>query len=93
MTYEDKKARLERIKDVYGYKVLRFETHTDFLIDELEKAWAALEFYAEIGSWEATIYSPSNGVWQPVYAEGDNGKLAREALNEESETEHPGTST
>lgn len=74
MTYKKKKQELKYIKESYydRKESLNF-TDTDFLIKELEKAWAALEFYAD-----ERVYSD----YVPLSHCELMTKRAREALGE-----------
>lgn len=61
MTYEEKKARFKRIREIDDGYVCR--TETNFLLNELEKAWKVLEQYADIRRVEEWEY---NGGHRPA---------------------------
>ena len=66
MTYKEKKI-------ILGVASLSTEVHVSWLVKELEKAWAALEFYSNENT--AVLYN-NNGTMNL-----DQGERAREALN------------
>lgn len=69
MTYEEKKHRIIQIKrNVEFATATSTKSYVHWMADELEKAWAALEMYANINNYDAVIHL-------------DEGQVAREALN------------
>lgn len=79
-TYRDKKRYLaQNKKEKYGECV-----DSEWLIKELEKAWAALEFYAEGTNYVATflVFEGQIADRTSELIKGDQGKRAREALDE-----------
>jgi hypothetical protein len=90
MTYEDKRAWLARLDRSYHQpkagSVNVSWTDLSFAIKELEKAWSALdmmrsalEFYADERNYERYWV---DGITDSCKVEEDEGKKAREALNE-----------
>lgn len=80
--YEEKRLALEVFKNhrPHGADIT-------MLITELEKAWAALEFYANINNYEQEVerhgyFDSSEWTYYPSEVTQDEGNIAREALNE-----------
>ena len=75
MTYEEKKKYIRAEREKYDQYV-----DIEFFIEELEKAWAALEFYANPATHDPKDPSGYRPETTPIFE--DDGKRAREALNE-----------
>lgn len=66
MTYEGKRTKLKGAIDREQYHWMQ---------EELEKAWSALWFYADSGTYDKHPEQSTSHI------EEDEGKIAREALN------------
>jgi len=77
VTYEAKKERLDDIKRCMTTNMVGYVS-VSFLIEELEKAWAALDFYADVDN---TIIVSADFIDDKDCAHIWIGKRAREALN------------
>lgn len=78
---KEKKAQKDTIVTSTKDYELRLKD-TLWLARELEKAWAALEFYADKRNWEASFVNEYDILGEPGYVHGDHGKRAREALDD-----------
>ena len=79
MTYEEKKSKLKGI-DMFGSFGGATGPNYKWLKSELEKAWAALEFYADEKNYKYTSDRFSDEPY--ILIKDDQGKRAREALAE-----------
>lgn len=83
MTHEEKKKLVSQIKEVSNRTILENPltfTYNFWLVEELAKAWAALEFYADENAWEIATGKELDQ-HHDYFLPDDAGKRAREALN------------
>lgn len=86
MTYEEKRKEIHRLAGNVDLMTDNIAARDDicWLITELEKAWGALEFYAE-DAWkvhgDTSCGRGAGGQQMTCRIDYDQGKRAREALN------------